>query len=87
LSSAVERLAVLAGKRKDPFDGFRWLHELHSKNNLSPIYFFLLAEKTKGYDKNILPGKTSLKKLVKEHSSLYKTAFIPHGRAAIISNY
>jgi hypothetical protein len=77
LSSAVERIAVLAGKQKDPFDSFEWLNELHSKNKLFPIYFFLLAEKTKGYDKNILPGKTSLKKLVKEHSSQYKTGIHP----------
>jgi hypothetical protein len=80
-TSVVERIAVLAGKRKDPFDSFEWLNDLHSKKQLSPVYFLLLAEKAKGYDKNILPVKTALKKLVKEHSSLYHTGIHPSWRS------
>src|SRR3954469_6948446 len=50
-----ERIDVLAGKKKDPFDTFGWLDALHEKHQLQPVYFFLLAEKTRTYDKNNSP--------------------------------
>jgi len=72
-----QRLRVLSGREQDPFDSFALLHQIHSDYKISPIYFFLLAEKNKSYDKNILPQKKALRRLVKEHSSKYKTGIHP----------
>lgn len=62
------RLAVLMGKRPDPFDCYAWLDELHRQYNLQPIYFFLVAAQNGRYDKNILPKQPVLQQLI--HSCL-----------------
>jgi len=77
LTSAVERIAVLSGTKADPFDSYEWLNKLHAENQLTPIYFFLLSQKNKGYDKNILPDKEALKLLIKDHNNRYKTGIHP----------
>jgi hypothetical protein len=76
-SHVCERLAVLAGKQEDPYDSFQRLHQLHKEHQLSPIYFFLLAKKNKGYDKNILPSKVALQELINEHSLKYQVGIHP----------
>ena len=76
-NNAIERLNVLSNKQKDPFDSFDWLDALHKKYALAPIYFFLLAKKNKGYDKNILPEKKELLELIKVHSEKYDTGIHP----------
>ncbi|MCK4677570.1 MAG: polysaccharide deacetylase family protein [Bacteroidales bacterium] len=40
----LERTNVLAGLEPDPFDTFAYQLELHKKQRLNPIYFFLLAD-------------------------------------------
>jgi hypothetical protein len=120
-----ERIAVLAGRKKDPFDCYDWLHQLHSKYqvqlspagedtsqgesavvgvptgsneqgasavvgvltgsneqgetklNIHPVYFFLVAEKSGPYDKNILPHKDAMWRLVKKHASKYSIGLHP----------
>jgi hypothetical protein len=72
-----ERMHVLFGRQQDPFDSYEWLNQLHDAYALKPLYFFLLAEKNEGYDKNILPRKKAMKKLVKRHSELYNIAIHP----------
>lgn len=72
-----ERIRVLLGKQEDPFDCFEWLEDLHKKNKLSPLYFFLLAEKTGRYDKNISPHKKAMKKLIQSHAEKYDTGIHP----------
>jgi len=37
------RIKVLLGREKDPYDNFTYLKTIHDKNNLKPIYFFLLG--------------------------------------------
>lgn len=74
---ASERINVLFGNQKDPFDCYQWLDQLHKEQNLEPIYFFLLAQQNKDYDKNILPEKQSLKKLIQHHSSKYNIGIHP----------
>lgn len=63
-----ERLQVLAGAIKDPFDCYDWLNQLHRDHKLRPIYFFLVAQRNGQYDKNILPHKDAMWKLVKKHA-------------------
>ena len=72
-----ERMNVLFGKRQDPFNSYQWLDELHKTHHLKPLYFFLLALENKGYDKNILPSKLAMKKLVKQHSKQYDIGIHP----------
>lgn len=70
-SLAMERIQVLLRKKNDPFDCYDWLNELHKQHGLHPIYFFLLAQKNIGYDKNILPEKPAMLQLIKDHSLKY----------------
>lgn len=72
-----ERINVLFGNHQDPFDCYEWLDELNEKHQLKPIYFFLLAKKNKDYDKNILPEKKALQKLIQHHSYKYNVGIHP----------
>lgn len=47
------RVAVLLGRKQDPFDCFGWLGDLHEGIGINPIYFVLASLKTTPYDKNI----------------------------------
>lgn len=76
-SPTLERLKVLTGLKKDPFDSYDWLHQLHQQNNLLPQYFFLVSEKNGQYDKNILPYKDAMWKLVKQHAKKYSIGVHP----------
>ncbi len=72
-----ERISVLQGKQKDPFDIYKWLNELHKQLHLYPIYFFLAAKKNKGYDKNINPKNFNNQQLIKIHSNNYDIGVHP----------
>lgn len=76
-SPSAERLKVLAGLQKDPFDTYTWLDALHQQYSFQPIYFFLLAQKNGLYDKNILPHKNALQQLIKKHTAKYSTGIHP----------
>jgi hypothetical protein len=72
-----ERISVIKGKKKDPYDVYEWLDALHLKYRLRPFYFFLLAEKQQGYDKNISPQNEEFKELIKYHSMGYPIGIHP----------
>jgi hypothetical protein len=76
-SPSLERVKVLLGLQKDPFDSYKLLHALHQQNNLLAIYFFLVAEKNSGYDKNILPHKNEVWQLIKQHAKKYTIGIHP----------
>jgi len=76
-SPSVERIKVLAGIKQDPFDCFAWLNQLHDVYQLQPVYFFLMAEKNGVYDKNILPHKKQMRKLIREHAQKYTVGIHP----------
>lgn len=76
-SPSVERIRVLAGSVTDPFDSYEWLHQLHRRYKLQPLYFFLVAEKNGKYDKNILPHKNAAWKLIKQHAKEYSIGLHP----------
>jgi hypothetical protein len=76
-SPSMERMKVLLGLQKDPFDAYSWLNTLHQQNKLTPIYFFLVAEKNGQYDKNILPHKDIMWKLVQRHAKKYAIGIHP----------
>ncbi len=72
-----ERISVLKGKKKDPFDSYQWMNQLHQKYNLKPYYFFLVAGKTGSHDKNILSSKNVMQDLIREHSDRYSIGIHP----------
>lgn len=76
-SSIGNRLAVLMGKRPDPFDAYAWLDDLHRQYGLQPIYFFLVAAQNGQYDKNILPDKAALQQLIQQHCGRYPVGVHP----------
>ena len=72
-----ERLKVLGGRKKDPYDAFEWMDKLHEQYSLKPYYFFLIATKTARYDKNILPSTKAMKQLIESHSDRYSIGIHP----------
>lgn len=76
-SPSFTRLKVLSGFDKDPFDSYEQLNELHSQCELHPVYFFLVAAKNGRYDKNILPHKKAMWKLIQHHAKKYSTGIHP----------
>ncbi len=76
-SPSLERMKVLTGNLKDPFDCYDWLNDLHKKYHLEAIYFFLVAEKNGEFDKNILPHKNAMWQLVKKHTAKYEIGIHP----------
>ena len=64
----IERFAVLFHYKKDVYDVFDWLHQLHLENKLNPIYFFLMAKKRSKFDKNVLPSSKGMIDLIKRIS-------------------
>jgi hypothetical protein len=74
---SIARIQVLLNTKADPFNSYSWLHQLHTKYVLHPIYFFLVAEKNGVYDKNILPDKPAIWQLVKQHAKKYHIGIHP----------
>jgi hypothetical protein len=72
-----ERIKVLRGKQKDPFDSFGWLNKLHEQYKLKPYYFFLIPEKRGRYDKNIPPSCKAMQHLIQDHVIRYPVGVHP----------
>jgi hypothetical protein len=71
------RADVLAGRRSDPFDAYEWLDSLHLYCRLRPYYFFLVAARNKGVDRNILPTSVAFQQLVHYHGAGYRIGIHP----------
>ncbi len=53
------------GRKKDPFDTYEFLHEIHAKYRLNPIFFFLVAHSGhKQYDVNLAPEDQPLQEVI-----------------------
>ena len=76
----LERINVLFGKIKDPYDSFQWMNEIHGKTKKQPIYFFHVGSQTSQYDKNILLSVPAFRQLVKNLSKNMYWAFILPGK-------
>ena len=70
---SLERIKVLMGLQKDPFDSYDWMNALHTKYNLSALYFFLLAEKISKY---------AMWRLIKLHAKKYSIGIHPSWQSA-----
>jgi len=76
-----ERIAVLGGRRPDPYDAYEWLDSLHLYCRMKPYYFFLVAAQRKGVDRNIPPSGPGLRELVAYHAAGYRLGIHPSWRS------
>jgi hypothetical protein len=76
-SEVKDRLDVLRRVKKDPYDCFEWLDALHLYCRLRPYYFFLVARKQVGYDKNTPTEVKPFRQLIEYYARTYKTGIHP----------
>ncbi|MHA4808033.1 polysaccharide deacetylase family protein, partial [Flavitalea flava] len=63
-----ERGAVLLGNSRDPYDAYEWLDSVHLYCRVKAYYFFLVASRQTGVDKNIPICKPALQELIRYHA-------------------
>jgi hypothetical protein len=71
-----ERLAVLSGKKADPFDTYSLLDKIHAENDMDPVWFFLLGDHGP-HDMNIHYRNPAFQALIKDIASRYQTGIHP----------
>ena len=85
-----QRLLVLLNYKKDAYDVFDWLHQLHLEKKLKPIYFFLVAKNRSQFDKNALPKSKGMVGLIKQISKQYiigiHPSFVSNNNENILQN-
>lgn len=64
LGRVVDRISVWAKLKKDPYDNFLELVDLHKQNKVRGMFFFQFAEYST-YDKNVSPNNNKFKYLIK----------------------
>ncbi len=74
---SLQRIQVLQGKGKDPYDCYAFLDRLHAEFSLQAHYFFLVAGSRGRYDKNSSLTSADLQELIKEHARKYKVGVHP----------
>ncbi len=72
----VERIAVLTGRKKDPYDTYELLSDIQKKYNLKMIYFFLLGDYHEN-DKNVSVSSQKFQSLIKSVSDYCETGIHP----------
>jgi hypothetical protein len=76
-ASIRKRINVWRRKEKDPYDAYEWLDSLHLYCRMKAYYFFLVAGRQKGADKNISPSREALRELVQYHAAGYRVGLHP----------
>ena len=71
-----QRLRVLLGREKDPYDTFDWILELQKKYQLNPKFFFLVGDYGE-FDKNIPLTVNEFKYLVKSMADYAEVGIHP----------
>jgi len=61
--SGKERLKMVFGKLRDPYDTYEMLHRIHQQHNVEAEYFFQVGKPGK-FDKNIKPSRRAYRKLI-----------------------
>jgi hypothetical protein len=72
-----DRIGVVLGGKKDPFDIFDKMDRWHKKHNVYPFYFILLAIRRSKQDSNIKYNKRILRSLVKRIAESYEIGAHP----------
>jgi hypothetical protein len=73
----IKRLNVIRGVMPDPYDCYARLDQLHAAYGLTPVYFFLMASRLKGVDRNLDPGRKDIQTLVRRHADAYSIGLHP----------
>lgn len=76
-----ERIAVLLGRRPDPFDAYEWLDSLHLYCRLQPYYFFLVASRCIGVDRNVPPSSPGMQQLIRYYAAGSRLGIHPSWRS------
>ncbi|HON18381.1 MAG TPA: polysaccharide deacetylase family protein [Salinivirgaceae bacterium] len=71
-----ERLFVISGMEKDPYDTYSRIIELHDRYELTPYYFFLLANYG-GQDTSISANDTEFQNLIIRHAERFPVGIHP----------
>jgi hypothetical protein len=72
-----DRFRVLAGSGNDPYDVYEALDALHLRYALKPRYFFLVAARLRGYDRNLSPRLPAMQELIRYHAYGYPVGLHP----------
>jgi hypothetical protein len=64
-------------KAKDPYDAYVWMDQLHAQYGLKPMYFFLVAKKIWGLDKNLPRNSFLQTELMRKIANQYSIAVHP----------
>lgn len=75
LKRVVNRIQVWFNPKKDPYDNFSYLVELHKKFNINSMFFFQFADYST-YDKNVSPNNNKFKYLIKSIADYSVVALI-----------
>ena len=75
------RLSVLNGKEKDPYDCYEWLDALHLYCRTKPYYFFLVARKQNHFDRNIPTHTPAFIELIEYYAAHYQVGIHPSWRS------
>lgn len=71
-----EKIKVLLGQIKDPYDNYKFLDKIHSKYGTKAIYFILYSRYGK-YDKNVPRKIKAFKNLIQKISTKYPLGLHP----------
>jgi hypothetical protein len=75
--SVKDRVTVLRNEKKDPYDAYDWMDDLHKQYQLKPIYFIHAGQKRNRYDKNISTQNEEFRALIKSIARNHKTGLHP----------
>jgi hypothetical protein len=79
---ASQRVRVLQGKERDPYDAYEWLDALHLYCRVKPIYFFLVAQQQEGYDKNISTDVKAFQELINYYAKAFEVGLHPSWKSS-----
>jgi hypothetical protein len=74
---SLERLYVMFKLKKDPFDSYAFMDQMHESLQLDIYYFFLVANSVNEFDKNISLKRNPMQNLIKQHLNKYKIGLHP----------
>jgi hypothetical protein len=84
--SVKERWGVLQKNKLDPYDSYEWLDGLHLYCKIKPLYFFLVAQKLQGYDRNTPTSSKALQELIAYFSVVYKVGLHPSWQSSVAAS-
>jgi hypothetical protein len=83
----IDRWDVLFRNKKDPFDAYEWLDSLHLYCRTRAYYFFLVAKRQIGIDKNISPDTETMRSLISYHAGGYTVGIHPSWQSSTEEAY